>query len=211
MTNSTASNHTSSDRARGDRAARQHVHFAAGDALGASLAPQAVGLPADLIQDDEVIILLIRPSAWYILLGSLGRLALIAIITMMLAYLPNRITWLPWTDANAFTLGAGLVTLSLAWQTLDWFGRVYVLTDRRLIRKKGVLRVAVFEAALSRIQHTSVFRSMRERLTGVGTIGFATAGSDTYEAFWAMIARPYAVHKTVVEAINRYGRRNGAT
>jgi hypothetical protein len=44
------------------------------------------------------------------------------------------------------------------------------------------------------------------RLFGLGSIGFATAGSDTYEAFWVMIRRPYVVHHTVVETIHRYGR-----
>jgi hypothetical protein len=97
----------------------------------------------------------------------------------------------------------------LIWQTLEWMGRVYVLTDRRLIRRRGVLRVAVFQTLLSNIQHTSVFALLRERIFGLGTIGFATAGSDTYEAFWVMIPDPYGVHKIVDDAIRRYGRRGG--
>ena len=70
----------------------------------------------------------------------------------------------------------------------------------------GVLRVAVFQTDLRNIQHTSVFRRVRERVCGLGTIGFATAGSDVFEAFWEMVRRPFAVHKTVIEAIERYGR-----
>ena len=64
----------------------------------------------------------------------------------------------------------------------------------------------LFEAPLRNIQHTGVFARVRERLFGLGTIGFATAGSDGYEAFWAMIAQPYEVHRTVTQAIERYGR-----
>lgn len=167
----------------------------------------AAMLPADLLHDDEIIILMLRPSVLYVILNSITSLALIGLLTFLLAYLARFSTPLVlWTDAEAFVIGAMLVTLRLAWQTLDWFSRVYVLTDRRIIRRMGVLRVAIFQADLKMIQHTSVFRRVRERAFGLGTIGFATAGSDVYEAFWVMIAQPFRVHKTVVEAIRRYGK-----
>ena len=70
----------------------------------------------------------------------------------------------------------------------------------------GVLRVSVFQTDLRKIQHTSVFTRVRERVFGLGTIGFATAGSDVFEAFWVMVAQPFAVHKIVVETIQKYGR-----
>jgi len=69
-----------------------------------------------------------------------------------------------------------------------------------------VLRVAVFQTPLKNIQHTTVVRRLRERLTGLGSIGFATAGSDTLDAFWVYIHAPFVVHRTVVDAIKRYGR-----
>ncbi len=64
----------------------------------------------------------------------------------------------------------------------------------------------LFEAPLRNIQHTSVFQPLRERLFGLGTIGFATAGSDVFDAFWVMVRQPFAVHRTVIEAVQRYGR-----
>ena len=167
----------------------------------------AAMLPADLLHDDEIIILMLRPSVLYVILNSITSLALIGLLPFLLAYLARFSTPLVlWTDTEAFVIGAMLVTLRLAWQTLDWFSRVYVLTDRRIIRRMGVLRVAIFQADLKMIQHTSVFRRVRERAFGLGTIGFATAGSDVYEAFWVMIAEPFRVHKIVVDAIRRYGK-----
>ena len=81
-----------------------------------------------------------------------------------------------------------------------------MLTDRRVIRRKGVLRPSIFETKLRDIQHTSVFQLLRERSLGLGSIGFASAGSDVFDAFWVMIRQPFAVHRTIVEAIERYGR-----
>ncbi|MHC4993160.1 MAG: PH domain-containing protein [Planctomycetota bacterium] len=160
-------------------------------------------LPAGLVDEDEVIILLLRPSLLYVLLSSLTSLAVIAIITLLLAYMAN-LPWVGWGDTHAFALGAGLMALRVGWQALEWYSRIYVLTDRRIIRRMGVLRIAVFQTPLKNIQHTSVFRRVRERLFGLGTIGFATAGSDVYEAFWVMVNQPFAVHKVVNDAIRRY-------
>ena len=81
---------------------------------------------------------------------------------------------------------------------------MYVLTDRRVIRIKGVLRVQVFETPLKQIQHTNVFFSVRERLFGLGTLTFATAGTAVIEAMWVMVARPLEIHRKVIQTMQRY-------
>ena len=87
--------------------------------------------------------------------------------------------------------------------------RLYVLTDRRVIRRRGIFQVDVFEARLDRIQQTSVLRLVRERLFGLGTIAFATAGTGTLDALWEAVDDPFAVHQAVTQAIDRYGRGAG--
>ena len=176
---------------------------------GISTAPlqHAAALPADLIHDDEIIILLLRPSVLYILLSTLGSLMAIAIISLILALAAAKFSRIVgWSETSAFALGAVLALIRLSWQTLDWYNRLFVLTDRRIIRRMGVLRVSVFETKLKNIQHTSVFMRVRERVFGLGTIGFATSGSDVFDALWVMVRQPFAVHKTIVEAIRRYGK-----
>ena len=163
-------------------------------------------LPAGLIRDDEIILLFLRPSLLYVFLSWLGPLTAIALGALLLALVAVRLPWVPWREVQAYGLGAAAATAVLLWQCLEWWSRIYVLTDRRVIRRAGVLRVAVFEAPLRNIQHTSVFVTLRERWFGLGTIGFATAGSDVFVAYWVMIRQPFAAHRIVVEAIQRYGR-----
>lgn len=185
------------------------VTFNAGDAATMPIDHSVAALTKGLVQDDEVIILLLRPSLMYVVLSSLGGLLLIALVTFALAYMAKFMSGLPgigWSDRQAFALGLGLTGLRVGWQFLEWLSRVYILTDHRIICRSGVLRVAVFETQLKNIQHTSIFANVRERIFGLGTIGFATAGSNTFEAFWVMIRKPYEVHKIVVDAIRRYGR-----
>ncbi len=176
-----------------------------GDAAAMPVDEAALAMSKNLVRDDEIIILLLRPSLWYVPLSSMGGLVFIALVTFALAYMA-RLPWVGWSDIHAFALGVSLAALRLGWQMLEWINRVYVLTDRRVITRSGVLRVIVFQTQLKNIQHTSIFASMRERALGLGTIGFATAGSDTFETFWTMIRQPFAVHSIVTDAIERYGR-----
>jgi hypothetical protein len=178
--------------------------YAATEAAAGTMDESASSLAKALVQDDEIIILLLRPSPWFVVLSCTGGLMLIAILTLALMWM-GRLPWVPWNDGQMFAAGAAGALLRLLWQGLEWWSRVYVLTDRRVIRRAGVLRVHVFQAPLRHIQHTAVVRRLREQAVGLGSIGFATAGSDTFDAWWVMLRDPFGVHKTVVDAIRRYG------
>ena len=99
--------------------------------------------------------------------------------------------------------------LRLLWGFLDWANRLYVLTDRRVVRRRGILQVDLFEARLDRIQQTSVLQLVRERTFGLGTIAFATAGTGTLDAVWEAVGDPFRIHGEVARAIDRYGRGAG--
>jgi uncharacterized membrane protein YdbT with pleckstrin-like domain len=165
--------------------------------------PSATLLPAELLQPGEIIILLLKPSLLYIVLSSLRTLAIIGLVTMAMLYL-SAYPIMPLTSRDILLLGFGVAGVKLFWQFLEWLSRVYVLTDRRIIRVKGVLRVEVFESLLKNIQHTECLFMLRERLFGLGTLGFSTAGTGLPEAYWQMVSRPLEVHQTVVQAIGRY-------
>ncbi len=165
-----------------------------------------IDLPADMLHDDEIILLLLRPSPLFIILFSLGGIVAVFLATVAVLF-ASRFVWLPLNEVQIVTLGTGLLAARLGWQLLEWYSRLYILTDRRIIRRVGVLRTMTFESPLSNIQHTEVFARLRERLFGLGTIGFATSGTGRFEAFWVAVRQPYVVQRTVIEAIERYGRR----
>ena len=165
----------------------------------------AAMLPAELLQPGEIIILLLKPSPWFILLSPLKTLLFIALATFTLIAV-RQAGYVGMPQAQIVLLGLATAVLRLFWQFLDWLSRVYVLTDQRVIRVMGVMRVSVFECPLSQIQNTNLLFSIRERFFGLGTIAFATAGTGGYEAFWVMLAKPMDVHQKVVQAIRRYRR-----
>lgn len=164
----------------------------------------AVMLPADLLQPGEIIILLLKPSPWFIVLGPLKTLVALSLATLAMIAAQFYVPPLGVSQREIALLGVALIGLRLFWQFLEWLSRVYVLTDQRVIRIMGVLRVSIFESPLRQIQHTSVLFSLRERLVGLGTLAFATAGTGGYEAFWIMVDRPMEVHHKVVQTLRRY-------
>jgi hypothetical protein len=93
---------------------------------------------AELVGGDETVILAIRPSLWFIAIGLLpaipvAALAVIALLAMSLA------EDIPWDTAQAVAAGAVILGVRGAWQAYDWFGRAYVLTDRRIVVRAGIV------------------------------------------------------------------------
>ena len=180
----------------------------AGDAADTEpmLARASAMLPAELLQPGEVIILLLKPSAWFILLVPLRFIAVTLLCTALAVLLDRKGYDLGADRYDLALIALGVIGVRLFWQVLDWLGRVYVLTDQRVIRIRGVLNVQVFECPLQKVQQTDLILPLMQRFFWLGTIGFATAGTAVHEAYWFMIARPLEVHAKVVETMRRYRR-----
>ena len=173
------------------------------DVTGPSATRIAAMLPEQLLQGGETIVLLLKPSPWFILLESAGSVLLILLATAT-AVLADRSSLIEVSSRDALLLGIVVTTIRLGWQLFEWLSRVYVLTDMRIIRIKGVLRVSVFETPLKNVQHTRALFTLRERLFGLGTISFATSGTAYDEASWHMISRPLQVNQLVLQTLSRY-------
>jgi len=163
-----------------------------------------------ILQEDETILLALRPSAWFVLLDGGSLYLLIALCALFLAWLGHQ-SWAPVVlpEQQIFPAFATVILIRVIWKLFDWANRIYVLTDKRIISRRGVLVVSLVEAPLHRVQHSAVYARVRERVLALGTIGFATAGSDGFEIVWNMVNAPSEVHRTVLEAIQRYGRGPG--
>ena len=163
-------------------------------------------LPAQLLQPGEIIILLIKPSPWFIVLVPLRFIAVVLLCAALAVLLQRKGFDLGISRHDIVITTLAILGLRLFWQMLDWLNRVYVLTDQRIIRVKGILNVQVFECPLQKIQQTDLILPLLQRICWLGTIGFATAGTAFHEAYWFMVAKPLDVHAKIIETMRRYRR-----
>ena len=164
-----------------------------------------------VLQEDEVVLLVLRPHPWFMLVDGIGVYMLILLGSLFIAWLGHQ-EWSPLVipESRIFPICASLVALRVIWKFIDWANRIYVLTDRRVIRRRGVVMLSIVEAPLSRIQNSAIYAHFLERLLGLGSIGFATAGNSGFEVVWHMIGDPTDIHRKVLEAIERYGNKGSS-
>lgn len=171
-------------------------------ARGEAIAPVDL-VPAQLLDRDEIVILAVKPSLWFVLFVSARWLAFAGVIIASAGLFeqPFMLDTLTLVQGAA-AIAAARVGLAL----LQWASRLYVLTNRRIMRVRGILRVDVFECQLSRIQNTFLILSWYERVTSTGTIGFATAGTGGVEAAWKHVNNPLELHEQIRAAMNKSQR-----
>ncbi|MEM1210551.1 MAG: hypothetical protein AAGI54_14920, partial [Planctomycetota bacterium] len=115
----------------GDRMSAEAVGGGDGEALAQPTeARLAAVVPEGLIEGGETVILLLKPSLWFVVLAPLGTIAAIVAITALLATGDALLTGGVYSDEAALA-AAGVVSLRVFWQFLEWLSRAYVLTDRR--------------------------------------------------------------------------------
>lgn len=161
-------------------------------------------VPPEILDGGEIIIFAVKPSLWFVLLKSsrwlVGMLATLLVI------------W--WAGEAAFpidtaiiiqaAIALGLARVGLA--LLQWVSRLYILTNRRIIRLTGIFNIDLFECQLTRIQSTFLTMTWYERLLGIGTISFATAAAGGIEVSWSNVNHPLELHERVRSAIHRAQR-----
>jgi hypothetical protein len=107
-----------------------------------------------------------------------------------------------------FEAGTLLIAARLMWASLQWMGRLYVLTDHRVLRLGGVFVIDVFDCPLRKIVRTRLISTVRERSVAVGSIEIIPKDESMPTAVWQTIAKPRQVHQRLIAAINR-ARQSG--
>lgn len=78
----------------------------------------------------------------------------------------------------------------------------YTITSRRLTIEAGLVACEVHETRLEQIQNVNLSQSLFERILGVGTIAFDTAGGAAFEFSFAGVSDPRQLVRTVDHALH---------
>ena len=199
------------------RAAGERVMDASDRATTPLVSPVAEGgvvaVPADLrplfpalatllaghvLRDGEVVLLILKPSLWYILFNAMRFGAAVGIL-IIAAVLWVKHPFVPYYVEAATFLIAGRVM----WAVMQWMGRLYVLTDQRVLRLSGVFTVDIFDCPLRKVAQTRITRSSRERLWRLGSIEILPLDESKPPGIWQTVRRPVDVHEELLDAVRR--------
>jgi hypothetical protein len=157
-------------------------------------------VPAKLLEDGEIVLLAVKPSAWFVLLVSwrvLVAAGLAGLGVVLLEEIFNR---------GGFQQPVGLICvaagcLRVIFACFQWAGSLYILTNRRIMRIRGVLRMDVFATRLKQISEVSLTAGVLEGALRAGTLRLSLSGSDVPHGDWIHVARPQEVHEIVNDAV----------
>jgi uncharacterized membrane protein YdbT with pleckstrin-like domain len=103
-------------------------------------------------------------------------------------------------------IGAGVGALALVILLVAGYIKriftTYVITDRRLYIKRGIIARREQQTQLDRVQNVNTSQSVIQRLLQVGTVDFDTAAGDDYDFSFVGVADP----QEVVQAVHRAQR-----
>jgi hypothetical protein len=183
------------------------VHPAeAGAAAGAPAArASSLGtlLGSHVLRDGELVLMILKPSFWFIIFNSFAFAVIVAFIAVVLAVIDHRMHDHFYFEATLF-----FITGRLMFAVLQWMGRLYILTDLRVLRITGVFGVEIFDCPLRKVVRIRMVSASREKLVGVGSIEIIPSDEILPTAVWQTIARPREIYQRLQAAINR-SRQSG--
>ncbi len=157
-------------------------------------------LTSHILQDGEIVLMILKPSLWFLLITGLRFFAGVLIAVIAAVLFDERLMG---KNIVYINIGAALIAARLMWAILLWMGRVYVLTDRRIVTLGGVFAIDIFDCPLRKVARTRIIYTTRERIFRLGTIQIIPAGDEMPDGLWQMVPRPMEVHEAIVAAINR--------
>lgn len=173
-------------------------------AVSPELVGRMAGVPQQILHEDEVVLLLTKPSLFFIFYSSfifVVATTLVAVLVAQLSRVSDSLYLSPRSVAGAAVLVCGG---RLVWALLVWTSHIYMLTNLRVVTIKGVINVHMFQAHLRKIQKTELDRPLVQRFFATGTVWFSTAAAAaTVDSTWVMISRPIETHERIVAAINK--------
>lgn len=157
--------------------------------------------PRKLINEGETVVLDLKPHWWFFWKHIAIGTGLLVVFVLWIG--PGGSTkWLGWP------LAAGLLAWA-AWVTYRYFVWTYthfVLTDRRVISRSGIISKQGTEIPLERINNIDFHQRIWERVIGAGDLDIESAGKDGQSHF-ENVRHPDMVQQEVYRQMETNARR----
>ncbi|OBG86711.1 hypothetical protein A5733_17185 [Mycobacterium sp. NS-7484] len=143
-----------------------------------------MGYPENVLANDEQVVLHRHPH-WKRLIGAILVLILVTAAAAFVAAVVNTMQWQP-TAKNVLFIVIGAIWLIVVgwltlWPFLNWWTTHFVITDRRVMFRHGVLTRSGIDIPLARINSVEFRHGLSDRLLRTGTLIIESASQDPLE------------------------------
>ncbi|HEU4913338.1 MAG TPA: PH domain-containing protein [Actinomycetes bacterium] len=134
------------------------------------------GIPKRLLGDDEEVVMAMRPH-WKEMVWPVLVLLVVSPLATYVATIVPESDWQTWLRLAVVVVAAVILLRWVLWPFLRWLTTAYIITDRRLITRVGIIARLGRDMPLSRVNDvTFEHSSLLERVLGCGTLVVESAG-----------------------------------
>lgn len=161
-----------------------------------------MGYPDNVLATDEQVVLHRHPH-WKRLIAPVLALLVTTALAAFLAALVARTGWDANTKKVVSAVVAGVWLLLVGWLTLRpflaWLTTHFVITDRRVMYRHGVLTRSGIDIPLARINSVEFRHGLFDRMVRTGTLIIESASQDPLE--FSDIPRVEQVHSLLYHEV----------
>ena len=141
-----------------------------------------MGFPENILTKDEKVIRSLHPHWLTVFLPAVLGVVIIALAGFIVWLTPVDPTW---DIVDWVIIGLGIIALLwlVAVPFLKWRTTRYVITNKRVAVRRGILSKSGQDIALSKITDVSFRQSLLDRITRSGSLNIETAGDSQDEDF----------------------------
>ena len=165
-----------------------------------------IDLGEDILLTDEKVIVESRPLIWpHLFEPVITMVAGITLVVLVRYFEQKYVEFDYWHIAGWVALAVliiGIISVLIRW--LRWRYTVYALTNKRILRRTGVLGRSYLDCSLSKVQNVEVRMSALSRMFKFGTVKVATARTKGDDIEWIDIKDPLGIQRQINESLERF-------
>ncbi|MGH8979381.1 MAG: PH domain-containing protein [Acidimicrobiia bacterium] len=162
--------------------------------------------PRRLIGEGETVVLDLKPHWWFFVREIVAGALLLVLVIFLVATFEGGL------QSGALVIMA-IATLAWAgWLLIDymnWQNTHFVVTDKRVIYRTGVVAKRGVEIPLARVNNINFHQGLVDRLVGAGSLEIESAGTDG-ESRFSNVRHPDSVQQEIYRAMEVDERNRAA-
>ena len=143
-----------------------------------------VGYPQNILADDEQVVLHRHPH-WKRLIGPVLVLLITTALAAFVAAVVNNTSWDPTAKKVLYIVIAAIWAILVGWLTVwrffSWLTTHFVITDRRVMFRHGLLTRSGIDIPLARVNSVEFRHGLFDRMLRTGTLIIESASQDPLE------------------------------